>query len=63
MSGAVELRVFDVLGREVRSLVDGHVASGRHQVQFDAGDLPAGLYFYTLQAADARETRRMLLVR
>lgn len=62
-TGSVRLKVFDVLGREVASLVDGHIAAGNHQVRFDASRLPSGVYFYSLKAGGSSVSKRMLLVR
>jgi hypothetical protein len=61
--GWAELSVFDILGREVKSLVHGPTKAGRHQVVFDAGDLAPGLYFCRLQAGGATAVKRMLLVK
>lgn len=63
VSGEVELRVIDLLGREVATLVEGPVNAGYHQVRFDASGLPSGLYFYRLSADDYTVTRKMQLVR
>lgn len=46
----VTLKVFDVLGREVVTLVDGELNPGEHSVVFDAKDLSSGIYFYQLRA-------------
>ncbi len=67
----VTLQVFDVLGREVATLIDGVLASGVGSVEFSAhrasdfggGDLPSGVYFYRLTSGDRAQTRRMLLLR
>ncbi len=69
----VSLRVFDVLGREVATLVDGVLPSGEHTISFDARDLPSGesskggyasgAYFYRLSVGERSAARRMLLVR
>jgi len=59
----VTLRVYDVLGREVAVLVDAVQAAGVHQVRFDAGDLPSGVYLYRMAAGSFNRTRVMLLVR
>lgn len=59
----VHLTVTDLLGRLVAIPVSGHLASGLHQVNFNASDLPSGVYFYTLVAGDFRLTRKMLLVK
>lgn len=59
----VTLRVYDVLGRAVVTLVDGQQAAGRHEVAFQAGDLPSGLYLYQVQAGAHRAVKTMLLVK
>lgn len=57
------LSVYNVIGQEVAVLVDGLTARGAQHVRFEAGQLPAGLYFYTLQAGGQSETRKLLLVK
>ncbi|MGC8903460.1 MAG: T9SS type A sorting domain-containing protein [Fervidobacterium sp.] len=59
----VTLKVFDVLGREVATLVDGEMDSGKHSVVFNAKDLPSGVYFYTLKTSKFVKTRKMMLLR
>ncbi|MEM1096418.1 MAG: T9SS type A sorting domain-containing protein [Bacteroidota bacterium] len=60
----VTLTVYDLLGRRVRTLVDGMQSAGVYDVVFEAGDLPTGLYFYRLEAAGyVSITRRMTLQR
>ncbi|MGB9856269.1 MAG: T9SS type A sorting domain-containing protein, partial [Caldisericum exile] len=55
----VTLKVFDVLGREVATLVDGEMDSGKHSVVFNAKDLPSGVYFYRLTTPTFSETKPM----
>ena len=62
-TSAVRLVVYDVLGREVAVLEDDVREAGSHEVRFDAADLPAGTYFYRLQAGDHVETKQMTVVR
>jgi photosystem II stability/assembly factor-like uncharacterized protein len=63
-SGFVSFRIFDVLGREVAILVEGTMAAGEHTVQWDAGELPSGVYFYELKVgSDFQQTRKMLLIK
>jgi len=62
-SGYVTLKVYDMIGREVRTLVDRLQAAGTYQVNFDAKGLPTGLYFYRLSVGNHVETKRMLLVK
>jgi len=59
----VTLKVFDVLGREVASLVNEKKDPGYYRVQFDAAALPSGMYFYRLQAGSFGETKKMLVLR
>ncbi len=59
----VTLKVYDVLGREVASLVDGYQSIGSHQVTFDGSRLPSGTYFYRLQAGSKVETKKLVLVK
>lgn len=62
-AGPVTLRVFDVLGREVATLVDAVEPAGRREVAFDAAGLPGGVYLYRLTAGGTVQTRGMTLLR
>ncbi|NBC17998.1 MAG: serine hydrolase [Bacteroidetes bacterium] len=62
-ASAVRLVVYDVLGRRVAVLVDGVRPAGRHQVTFEAANLPSGVYLYRLDAGAFTQTKRMLLVK
>ncbi|MGC9092861.1 MAG: T9SS type A sorting domain-containing protein [Bacteroidota bacterium] len=59
----VTLKVFDVLGREVATLVEGELDAGELEVVFEAKDLPSGVYFYTLKTSKFVKTRKMMLLR
>ena len=59
----VTLKVYDLLGREVRMLVDEDRQAGLHNIIFDATDLSSGIYFYRLQAGDYSESKRMVLLK
>ncbi len=59
----VTLKVYDTLGREVKTLVSEEQASGDYQVNFRADNLSSGIYFYTLQAGDFQTTKKLLLLR
>ncbi len=61
--GKATLRVFDVTGREVATLVNGALAAGNHRVNFDATELSSGVYFYTLNTGNSTLTRKMVLLR
>lgn len=59
----VSLKVYDMIGREVASLVNKELASGSYTYNFDAGKLNSGIYFYKLQAGNFTETKKMMLVK
>ncbi|MBN1996372.1 T9SS type A sorting domain-containing protein, partial [candidate division KSB1 bacterium] len=60
----VTLTVYDVLGREIKTLVKSFQKANDYTVSFDASQLPSGIYFYRLKAgAKFQKTRKMLLVR
>lgn len=62
-AGRVVLRVFDILGREIRTLVDEEQGAGTHVVRFDATNLSSGVYFYRLQAGGYAAVKRMMVVK
>jgi photosystem II stability/assembly factor-like uncharacterized protein len=59
----VSLKVYDILGREVATLVDAKELAGYHEVNFDAKDLASGLYFYRLKAGSFSEVRKLLVMK
>ena len=59
----VVLKVYDVLGREIRTLVDAELLPGEYEQQFLAEQLASGLYFYILNTRDYREVKKMLLLK
>ena len=59
----VVIRVYDVLGREVATLVNERKSSGSYQVDFDAHSLSGGVYFYRMQAGSFTETKKLVLVK
>jgi hypothetical protein len=61
--GLVTLRVFDILGREVATLVNMEQASGTYTARFDASHLSSGIYFYQLIAPSVNQTRKMLVTK
>ncbi|MCH8523140.1 MAG: M12 family metallo-peptidase [Balneolales bacterium] len=62
-SSPVQLRVFDVTGRVVSTLVNEVRGAGEHQVAFDASALSSGVYMYELRTSEATITRKMLLLK
>ncbi len=63
ISSTVQLSVFNVLGEEVKKLVDEYLPGATHRVTWDAGKYPSGVYFYRLRAGNFTQTKKMLLVR
>ncbi|MCX8105743.1 MAG: T9SS type A sorting domain-containing protein [Ignavibacterium album] len=59
----VSLKVFDVLGNEVATLVSEQLTPGIYQHNFDATNLSSGVYYYKLQAGNYSETKKMILMR
>ncbi|MBS1516372.1 MAG: T9SS type A sorting domain-containing protein [Bacteroidetes bacterium] len=65
VAGNVSLKVFDLLGKEVASLVNEKQIAGSYAVDFNSAEfnLPSGIYFYTLSAGEFKETRKMVLIK
>ena len=59
----VTLKVYDILGREVATLVNEQKPAGNYEVTFDASELSSGVYFYKLQAGSFVQTKKMILLR
>jgi hypothetical protein len=62
-SGWVSLKVFDMLGREVATLVNEEKAPSIYEMRWDAGSLASGVYFYQLQAGGFVQSKKLLLLR
>jgi len=59
----VTLKVYDILGREVATLVNQQQKAGYYEVNWDAGNNSSGIYFYKLHAGSFVETKKMILLR
>jgi Secretion system C-terminal sorting domain/Right handed beta helix region len=57
------LKIYDILGREVATLIDGYQTAGVHEVQFNAQNLSSGVYFYRLSAPGQEFVKKMLLMK
>ena len=57
------IKVFDVLGNEIATLVDEYKPAGRYEVEFNASTLPSGVYFYQLKAGEYTAVKKMLLLK
>jgi len=63
ISNFVSLKVYDMMGKEVASLVNENKAAGFYSVKFDASKLSSGIYFYKIQAGDFSATKKLMLVK
>lgn len=61
--GFVSLKIYDVLGKEVKTLVNEKLSPGNYKVEFDGSNLTSGVYFYRLTAGEFTDTKRMMLVK
>jgi len=59
----VSLKVFTILGTEVSTLVSGQLSAGLHSRQWDAANMPSGIYLYQLHAGSTIQTRKLILLR
>ncbi len=59
----VSLKIYDVLGREVALLVNEYKTAGKYSVNFNANNLPSGVYLYNLQAENYVEPKKMILLK
>ena len=61
--GLFSLKVYDVLGNEVATLVNEVKSAGEYEIKFDASELPSGIYFYQLKSGSFSQTKKMLLLK
>lgn len=62
-SGYVSLIVYDILGKEVKALVNETLTVGEYEVDFEAGGLTSGIYYYILNADSYRSVKKMILIK
>lgn len=61
--GLVSLKVFDILGNEVTTLVNEEKEAGNYKLDFDASSFASGIYFYTLKSGEYISTKKMVLLK
>jgi hypothetical protein len=61
--GFVSLKVFDLVGREVATIVSEEMSAGNYTKRWNANGMPSGVYFYRLQAGSFSETKKLVLLR
>jgi hypothetical protein len=63
VGGKVTLKVFDIIGNEITTLVDESKPAGSYKVQWDSREYPSGVYFYTLSTGNFLSTKKMILLK
>ncbi|CAN5447733.1 hypothetical protein BH10BAC5_BH10BAC5_15170 [soil metagenome] len=61
--GLVKLTIYDIVGNQIRSLVNENMSPGSYSVDFDASEIPSGVYMYRLETAAYSDVKRMMLVK
>ena len=61
--GLVTLKVYDILGKEIATLVNENKPAGIYEVEFNASALPSGMYIYKIQSGSFTDVKKMLLTK
>ena len=61
--GSINLKIYDLLSREVETLINSKYQTGEYKIIWDARDLPSGMYLYSIKAEDLTETKKIILLR
>jgi len=61
--GMVSIKIYDMLGREVKTLVNEYKSVGSYNIEFNANNLTSGIYFYHLQTSDFSQTKKLILMK
>lgn len=61
--GMVTIKLYDILGKEIKTLAQGYKTRGRYSINFDASDLSSGIYIYRIQAGEYTASRKMTLIK
>ncbi|MDP2302626.1 MAG: T9SS type A sorting domain-containing protein [Ignavibacteria bacterium] len=62
-SDVVKIKVYDILGKEIQTLLNEYKTTGRYEVEFNASNLPSGIYFYRMVSGNYSEAKKMILLR
>ena len=62
-SDNVQIKLYDIMGREIKTLLDEYIQTGSYEIEFNASDLPSGVYFYRMVSGNYSETKKMMLLR
>ncbi|UCF64695.1 MAG: T9SS type A sorting domain-containing protein [bacterium] len=63
ITGEVSLKIFNILGEEVTTLISQRIPAGNHEINWNAADHPSGIYFYRLKCASFDEYKKMVLIK
>ena len=63
VAGLTTLKIYDILGNEITTLVNGKKSAGDHEVEFNGSQFASGVYLYRLSAGSLSQTRKMILLR
>lgn len=61
--GLVTLKLYDVLGNEIKTLINDQKSSGNYSVELDASELPSGIYYYQLVAGSYSSTKKLIVLK
>lgn len=59
----VSIKVFDMLGRQITTLVNGEISAGNHEVLFKGDNIASGIYLYTIEVGNVFKTNKMILLK
>ena len=62
-SSLVTIKVYDILGREIKTIINEEKSTGNYSIQFNGNSLPSGIYFYRMQAGSFAETKKLILMK
>jgi hypothetical protein len=59
----ITIKIYDALGRELNTLINGEKSAGNYSIEFNSSNLPSGIYFYRLKTAEFMQTKKMILLK
>jgi hypothetical protein len=59
----VDIKIFDITGREMMTLISKNMSAGAHEIKFDASKLSSGIYFYRMKTEKYSRTMKMILIK
>jgi hypothetical protein len=60
---SISLKVYDMSGKEVKTLVNRHQTSGSYKIEFDASSLPGGVYFYRMKVGEFSDIKKLIVIK